>query len=42
VPAPDRIFTSRDRIFAASDEAHGTSGHAAVDVLFRGSFAAGG
>ncbi len=42
MPAPDRIFTSRDRIFAANDEAHGAAGHGTVDVLFRGSFAAGG
>ena len=42
VPAPDRIVPSRDRIFAANDEARGVSGAAAVDVLFRGSFAAGG
>lgn len=42
VPAPDRIFTSRDRIFAATDETHGSAGAASVDVLFRGSFAAGG
>lgn len=43
-PASDRIFTSRDEIFASSDAAmHHRRAHArADDELFHGSFSAGG
>lgn len=40
---PDRIFTTRDHIFAASDDApRGRGGDAREDQLFRANFAIGG
>lgn len=42
-PVPDRIFTTRDRIFASSDDKTPRGGAPARgDTLFRGSFAVGG
>jgi hypothetical protein len=40
-PMADRIFTSKDRIFAASDDTRGTSGRQG-DQLFHADFAIGG
>jgi hypothetical protein len=40
-PMTDRIFTSQDRIFVASDDARGTSGRQG-DQLFHADFAIGG
>lgn len=43
VVLPDRIFTTRDRIFAASDESpRANGGDARGDQLFQASFAIGG
>lgn len=40
---PDRIFTTRDRIFASSDDApRGNGGDARGDQLFQANFAIGG
>lgn len=39
-PLPDRIFTSRDRIFAWSSDTH--AGHRGGDEVFHGGFASGG
>lgn len=42
-PLPDRIFTTRDRIFAASDDApRGVGGELQADRLFQAHFAIGG
>ncbi|MEO6690063.1 MAG: hypothetical protein ABIS07_10450 [Dokdonella sp.] len=40
-PAPDRIFTTRDHIFASTVDTK-LAGHARGDELFRGSFSSGG
>lgn len=40
-PAPDRIFTTSDHIFASNVDAK-LSGHTRGDELFKGSFSSGG
>jgi hypothetical protein len=42
VPMPDRIFTSRDRIFASSADSGSGAPRRHGDELFRGNFSTGG